>query len=102
MADKDQKKIAIKETADWMERQVEHVWRALGVGGERADRELRTNGRGPETEYLFMYRGKILAKARSYFSRHERQWKFELTEADQERYEAVKEYFAGLRTVGDL
>jgi ribosomal protein L20 len=53
--------------------------------------------KGTDTEFQFVYRQRVLAKARGYFSREERQWRFELTEVDRERYEAVRAYFAGRR-----
>lgn len=91
------KRAAIEETAKWMKEQTKHVWRALGVRDEEDGRELRSAVKGTDTEYQFVYRQKVLAKARSYFSREDRQWKFELTEVDRERYEAVRAYFAGRR-----
>lgn len=89
-------KAAAEETAKWINEQIEHVWNALGLRNEEG-RELKRRARGKESEYLFVYRGRVLAEARSYFGFEEQQWRFELTQVDRERYGMVKEYFAGRR-----
>lgn len=95
ISDEDRRKAAIAETAKWMKEQAEHVWRALGVWDEEEGRQLKCTVMENETTYRFVYRGRVLAEARGYFSREERQWKFELTEVDRERYGAVRAYFSG-------
>lgn len=91
------RRAAIEETAKWMMEQTKHVWRALGVRDEEDGGELKSAVKGTDTEFQFVYRQRVLAKARGYFSWEERQWRFELTEVDRERYEAVRAYFAGRR-----
>ena len=98
----DKRKIAIEETAKWVSRQTEQVWRALKVWEEEKNRELRIKSHKTETEHQFVYRGNVLAEARSYFCREERQWKFEVTWVDQEQYQAVREYFAKQRQKGRI
>ena len=87
-------KTALEETQKWIEQQIEHVWRALGAD-KQGDRRLEVRKCEKRVEYGFVYKGKLLANARSYFSYGERQWKFELMQVDQEYYPAVKEYFSG-------
>lgn len=91
------KEAAIKETANWIEQQIEHVWHALGKADRQAERRLAIRKCKEITEYEFVYRGKLLAEARSYFSRAEQRWKFELMQVDQEYYAAVKEYFTRIK-----
>jgi len=86
-------KSALEETQRWIGQQVEHVWRALGVADTQEDRKLELREWGKGLEYGFVHKGKLLAKARSYFSFGERQWRFELVQVDEEYYPAVKEYF---------
>lgn len=88
-------KAALEETEKWIGRQIEHVWRALGAADKGQDRKLEIKENGKRLEYGFIYKGKLLARARSYFSHTERQWKFELMQVDREYYSAVKQYFAG-------
>lgn len=89
-----EKKTIIEETAKWIDEQIEHVWRALRLEKEQRFRELKIGNRGNRTEYYFVYKGKVLARAVSYFSYEEHQWKFELVQVEQECFAAVKEYYA--------
>lgn len=90
---RDKKKAALEETARWIDRQIEHVWYALGIEDNQIHGKLDIRQREKNVEYGFVYKGKLLAKARSYFSYEERQWRFELMEVDREYYPLVREYF---------
>ena len=69
------------------------MWQALGKADKQAGRKLGIRKCKKITEYEFVYGGKVLAEARSYFSHTDQQWRFELMQVDQEHYLAVKEYF---------
>ena len=91
------KQEAMNQVTAWMKEQIAHVWCAIAGNTvlEPDGRQVQTRREGRMVLYGFWYRGTCLAEARSYFSHHEKQWKFELTWVEPGYYPKVNAYYNG-------